>query len=296
MPVRYFARRRVNPYRGVIQMVEAGDASARSLDGETWQLFTDDGYGRARLAGVWHARDGLRLGQAGAVAGLVAALEARPPGAFPFFDLWEHWLLERETGLPLALIGAARQFEPREAARDAQWHPFVLNYTGFHSAALAERDAVGGGTPHREALARMVNAHARPYAMTQWFRRDQGGTGEGEGGARLPHEWRGRRLAAADFPELLVRDEGSRAGNSRLEQSVIADYHAWLAPLLLLWPRLSDARRAALEQAACARPKWLARVYPLLSRKIDAERLTAAVVAARLLDAANISDEPWIEP
>jgi hypothetical protein len=50
------------------------------------------------------------------------------------------------------------------------------------------------GDAHRDVLARIVNHAARPYAMTQWFKRGQDGIGQGESGLRLPHEWRGRKV------------------------------------------------------------------------------------------------------
>lgn len=293
---RYYALRRVNPYRGVVAVVDTGEATAHSFDGVRWHLRADDGFGLLRPVGVWEEGVGLRAGQPGAAPDLMAALETRPPLPFPIFDTWELWLLHRETGQPLALVGTAREAEPRPESREVQWLPFVPTYTGFHSPALAERErrattAVGDHAAHREMLARIVNHAARPHAMTQWFKRDQAGVGQGTGGARLPHEWRGRQLPARDFPELLVQE----TWNSRLEQSVIADYHAWLAPLLLLWPRLTMESRDRLEALACKRPRWLFRVHRLLPRVVDPARLNAALVAARLELAQGENDDNWIE-
>lgn len=293
---RYYALRRVNPYRGVVAVVDGGDATAHSFDGVTWHLRADDGYGLIRPVGVWEEGVGLRAGQAGAAADLISALETRPALPFPFFDTWELWLLHRETGLPLAILATAREGEPRPESREVQWLPFVPTYTGFRSPALVEREQrattmMGEHASHRDMLARIVNHGARPHAMTQWFKRDQAGAGGGEGGARLPHEWRRRELPAEAFPELLVQEKW----NSRLEQSVIADYHGWLAPLLLLWPRLSTPTRDRLEALACERPRWLLRAHRLLHQVVDPVRLNAALVAARLELAQGGSEDNWIE-
>jgi hypothetical protein len=293
---RYYALRRVNPYRGVVEVVDVGEATAHSYDGFTWHLRADDGHGLVRPVGVWEEGAGLKAGQPGKAPDLLAALETRPALPFPLFDTWELWLLHRETGQPLAIIGTAREGEPRQEARDVQWHPFVTTYTGFHSSALMERekrgsDRPGSDLPHREMLSRIVNHAARPHPMTQWFKRGQAGMGEGDGGARLPHEWRNRQLPAEAFPELLVEEKW----NSRLEQSVIADYHAWLAPLLLLWPRLTMATRDRLEALACERSRWLVRVHRLLPQVVDPARLNAALVAARLELAQGGSEDNWIE-
>jgi hypothetical protein len=99
-------------------------------------------------------------------------------------------------------------------------------------------------------------------------------------------------VASSDFPELLVRENW----NSRLEYSVISDYHRWLAPVLLLWPRLSLETRRNLEIQACENPRWLARVHRLLPTRVDPARIQAALVAARLEEAqagaAPAPDQP----
>lgn len=290
MSVRYYAVRRVNPYRGVVQIVDAGDALAHSYDGATWHLREDDGFGRIRPVGVWEEGVGQRLGHAPRSPGLINALENRPDLPFAMFDTWELWLLEGHTGLPLALLDTARQSEPRSVSREVTWHPFVLSYTGFHSAALAASN-LPGSLPHRERLAHLVNAAARPPRMAQWFKRDQAGVGVGASGIRIAPEWQGRSLPAKAFPELLVR----AAWNNPLEQSVIADYHAWLAPLLLLWPRLTASTRDGLEAQACETPLRLARVYRLLPAAVDAARVNAAMVAARLQQAHGSVTDHWIE-
>lgn len=284
----YYALRRVNPFRGVVQHVDVGEASASSHDGLTWHLRADDGYGWVRPVGVWREGEGMKIGQAGGLGDLLAALETRPALPFPIFDTHELWLLDRERGQPLALLATDRSAAPGSAQTEAEWLPFVLSYTGFHSPALAGRDALirQAGDAHRDVLARIVNHAARPYAMTQWFRRGQDGIGKGESGLRLPHEWRGREVPAECFPELLVREKW----NSRLEESVISDYHRWLAPLLLLWPRLSLETRRRLEIQACEKPRWLARIQRLLPALVDPARIQAALVAARMEAALSDAD------
>lgn len=289
---RYFALRRVNPYRGVVQHVEAGEAVATSHDGLTWHLRADDGYGWVRPAGVWEEGVGLKMGQPKGLEDILAALETRPSLPFPMFDIHELWLLDRESGLPLALLATDRGQTRGNANTEQDWYPFVPTHTGFRSAALGEHRSTGpesGGT-HKDFLARFVNQAARPQAMTQWFKRGQDGIGYGEPGRRLPYEWRGRQVPAADFPELLVRAHW----NNPLEQSVIADYHRQLAPLLLLWPRLSPETRLRLEHQACENPRWLARIHRLLPRCLDPERIQAALVAARLEQALGDGADDFV--
>lgn len=285
----YYALRRLNPYRGVVEVVDVGDAEARSLDGVTWHLRADDGHGWVRPVGVWVVGEGVKAGVAHRYPALLAALAAMPPLPFPLADAVELWLLDKLTGMPLALLDAQRPDVHRHAPAELEWIPFALRYRGFQSATLAEREAgTRHGLRHRDFLQRIVNLRARPYAAAQWFRRLPDGGGEGLTGYRLGPGWQGRSLIRAAFPELLVSSEW----NSLLEKSVIADYHAWLAPFLLCWPGLSDATRAGLEAAAMRRPHWLAQVHRLLPEVRDRDGINAALVAARLEQAAgNIDDD-----
>jgi hypothetical protein len=289
MSARYYATRRLNPFRGVVQTVEAGDASAHSFDGVTWHLRADDGFGWERPVGVWVEGEGMRAGVGERYPELLEALQAHPALPFKLADSVELWLLDRDQGAPLALIDSTRPSQYRPGPVDAVWQPFVLTYTAFRSAALSgpgETEAGGPVTGDKEVLALIVNEAARPLPRAQWFKRDADGRGEGLAGQRLEAGWQGRRLDAAAFPELLVRE----TWNNRLEQSVISDYHAWVSPFLLLLPNLSDATRDRLERAAGPRARWLSQVHRLLPKVIDPARMNAALVAARL-DAASGTTE-----
>lgn len=292
MSARYYARRRLNPYRGVVEHVVAGDAEARSLDGITWHLRADDGHGWVRPVGVWVAGEGVKAGVGHRHPELLAALSAMPPLPFPLLDHVELWLLDKATGLPLALLDAQLPGSHRHGLAELDWIPFALRYRGFHSQALAESEAV---TPtserHRDFLQRQVSQRAGPYAAAQWFHRHPDGGGEGLTGYRLDAAWQGRTLASERFPELLVGTEW----NNRLEKSVIDDYHAWLAPFLLCWTSLSDPTRAELETAARLRPHWLVQVHRLLPKVLDQAGLKAALVAARLEQAAGDTEHDLID-
>ena len=276
---RYFAYRRLNPYRGVIQVVEAEQGSAHSHDGLTWHLRGDDGYGWVRPTGIWVEGQGLQAGAGRQHEGLLAALEARPPLPFVLADSLELWLLDKITGLPLALLDAGLPSRGVPRVAEIRWQPFVLTYAGFRSLALEGAGVrFTGTTGHRDYLANLVNQAAKPAPAAQWFRRHKDGSGDGLAGHRLRPEWERRSLPAEAFPQLLLRAEW----NNLLEQSVIKDYHASLAAQLLPWPQIGDSTRLWLEEAACQRPQELLKVYRLLPRIMAADRIQAALVAARL--------------
>ncbi len=274
----YYARRLVNPFRGVLQVVDVGEASADTTDGVHWRLICRDDYG-LRIAGTWRQDAPDALQHCPQRAALAPALAAHPPLPFAPEDSLELWLLDKETTLPLALLATARPESPLPRI-DPEWHPFPLRYTRFRSATLAERDAhhPRGAAPHRDVLARLVNLAARPYPAAQWFERRADGSGIGLGGLRLEPGWEGRRLGAEAFPELLVKP----CWPTTLETALVAEYHAWLAPYLLLLPSLSPATRAELEVAAAAHPAWLMRVHRLLPTQCAPERIQAILVAARM--------------
>ncbi len=285
----YYALRRVNPYRGVVQIVDAGEVTAHSFDGLTWHLRADDGYGWVRPTGIWVEGEGLKAGHVDNLHDILPALETRPALPFPIVDTQELWLLDQESGLPLALLACDREGVMHNEQPEGEWQPFAPSFTGFHSPALAEHDASDPSVSHRDLLARQVNQAAGADASAQWFQRDRAGEGVGYSGLRIPDEWQGRRLPANAFPELLLRE----TGNSRLENLVIADYHAWLAPILLSWPRISVATRARLEILASEKPRWLARIHRLLPGRVDAPRIQAALVAARLEQATGGPEQDW---
>lgn len=287
--MRAYAYRRLNPYRGVVHVLDLGEATATTFDGQTWHLRAEDSQGWLRPVGVWVEGDGVRTG-ARIPSELLQALETHPPLPFALADRMELWLLDKADGLPLALLASELPSRFRPAQVDPEWHPFALSYTGFRSATLTRREAAIGQAHerHREWLARAVNNAARPYPAAQWFLRQPDGSGEGRTGLRLPAEWQQRTLPPEAFPELLVRADW----NNLLEQSVIRDYHTWLAPLLLLLPGLSDASRAWLEAEACQQPAWLARVHRLLPRVLDRAALNAALVAARMEAALGATANP----
>jgi hypothetical protein len=291
LSTRYYALRRLNPYRGVVQFVDCGDADARSMDGLTWHLRADDGMGWVRPVGVWVEGEGLKAGVGHRYPELIEALENKPALPFKLADSVELWLLDKDSGLPLALLDASLPSRQQHGLAELAWVPFALTYRAFRSEALAANGVEGPkATPHRDLLERQVNVRARPYAAAQWFQRQPDGSGLGLTGYRLAKAWAARTLAAADFPELLVGEKW----NNQLEKSVIDDYHGWLSPFLLCWPKLTDATRARLEAEAWKQPRWLEQVYRLFPKVLDAPALNAALVAARLAQAAGVTENESI--
>ena len=219
MSVRTYARRRVNPYRGVVHILDLGEAMAHTDDGLTWHLRAEDGQGLMRPVGVWVEDEGVSAGTR--IPGeLIAALRQHPPLPFMLADRMELWLLDKQRGLPLALLASELPSRFRHERIKPEWHPFTLSHTGFYFAALARREERTGtsGGRHRDWLARMVNSAA------QWFHRQPGGSGEGlrpaNGGIMAV-----AHTARAGIPSYWCGRPGITYWNSRLLRNIIPTWH-----------------------------------------------------------------------
>jgi hypothetical protein len=270
--IQTLALRRLDPFRGVIQLVIAGSARAASSDGWNWEIqvyadrpgdlwASEAGPRRQGLFrfGRWSPEHGLERVPVNPIldnARIIPAAEyllrrlepARAGLPFPLADHWERWVLDR-SGRPLALLESSLE-APGAKAGDgpASWRA----------------DPAGRGSTHLEWA---VAAAAGPEAHTQWLQRP---------GAAEP---------APGCPQLPLRQPDRRPDTA-------AAYGAWLArlaPRLLTLPDLADGLRARLEALAADRPLEVARYWRLYPKVVDPARLKQARVEARLRR-ANASD------
>ena len=255
---RRYAERRLNPFLGVIQVIESDLGRAISTDGQNWeiQLYAARSVGWGSLGvtkqsclyrhGVWSEAEGLacfpspptveRESARAAAQGLIAATRAAQ-GALPFplRDHYERWLLDASTDQrPLALLEAVTGAEPLAQGRAPKWRCTTGESRGL--------DADGRTTLEAQVWARAGRG--------QWFRREPDGSGMALAArAVMPGQVNdalgGRYLDADDFPELLLWEGWEEAG----EQERVGRYLAALAPRLLMLP-LRATTRARLEQAA----------------------------------------------
>jgi hypothetical protein len=289
----------LNPFHGIVNVVEIPGADAVSRDGRDWTLYiqgeleyerTDSG----RLVpvptpdtkfGIWSAERGLkrapvrfatdypRLAAIGSQ--LLAAVKANA-GAVPFAlcDRYELWLLHGAEAVPLALLDSACDAPAAADRPPTRWRAGSRCEQAFrHGAAAGER------------LTRLVNGAAGSPARAQWFVRAAGGGGLGLAGAGIPAPLHGRRLPAAAFPERLLRVDWPEPDDAALVEAFLA----WQAPWLLQLQHLAVATRSDLERHACVHAPALAAAYRLLPTVVDRGRVTAALVEARLR--AAIGDE-----
>ncbi len=284
---RYYSLRRLNPFQGMLQVVDVGGAMAYSSDGRHWQIRCRNQFGHFRTVGVWSedARD--FIWRCRDAVALDAALRSRPPLPFPQDDRYELWLLEKRSARPLALLSSRQQVTGLGIPHDLGWRAFLVADTGFIASSLAAVDAARPAgahpLPHGNALERQINGAARPLVVVQWFQRHADGSGTGLQGARLPDDLARRHLETNDFPELLVSEEW----DDPAERCLVQEFHDWNAAGLLALQDLSSRTRRRLESAACRQPESLSAVYPLIPLVLNAEAMKVALVAARLLQATS---------
>jgi hypothetical protein len=292
----------LNPFHGTVNVLDIGGADAVSRDGLRWSLclqgqvdreLADDG-SEVEVAlpdikfGTWSEAEGLRRAPVRSVVDyawldalgsqLLAAVKQRSPGVpFPAGDRYEYWLLDGQTGLPLALLASACCAAEMTQPQGLDWRPgeaarqyFRAPSRGGYGTAAAE--------PHADLLAGLIRAAAGARPAAQWFLRDAMGPGQGLEGVGLDPAWIGRHLPAASFPELLLRVDWPRECDARL----VRDFFDWQAPWLLTLQSLSETSRANLEQIGFRQALRVAQLYRLYPVILDEYRLRAALVEARL--------------
>ncbi|MCG6965592.1 MAG: hypothetical protein LJE59_03710 [Chromatiaceae bacterium] len=300
---RWYAVRRVNPFEGVLQVIETHNARAYSHDGRVWQVqvlaarpdhtwhsFADvPPIEQFFNFGLWDPEDGMQripanpimdIGSmstaADQLSGTLRGLLDRLP--FTLIDDYECWATDYR-GQPVALLATTEERRLLRDIRAARWQATRIADHGFVSPALLARNVPASGElgprQHAEQLERQVRQLGQHRA---WFRRLPGG-----GGERIDPAQGSGALSAGDFPALGLKVDWKDQGARQLA----TDYLAWQAPRLLTLQHIDDAQRAWLEPHACRRAVELAAVYRLIPRMLDPARIEAARVEARLRKSAR---------
>jgi hypothetical protein len=288
-----YSQRMLNPYHGLVNVVEVPGADAVSRDGLNWTLYIQGGseaepmedgsLQQVRLPdikfGTWSARCGLRrapvrlvtdyekLDRAGnrLLKALKDSVHALP---FAQRDLWELWLLDRQQGLPLGLLESACHRADRYPDAPRSWTPGQRARATFAHPETGDQAA--------ERLARQVNDAAGSVC---WFLRAEDGSGrEPDAGTAFP-----RQLPPDAFPELLLREQWPR----QAETELVRAYLAWQAPWLLALQHVSRATRARLEAWACRQALLLEELFPTYPEILDPARIRVARVEAALRRSAD---------
>ena len=290
---RRYAVRRLNPFLGVLQVIESDQGRAISTDGVNWelQLYGERSVGWGSLGttkqlalyrfGVWSEQEGLArfpsppsvdraLAKAAGLALLEAARATYRLLPLPLCDRYERWLLDTSPEQrPIALLAAVSGAEPLALGRAPPW-----------SCALGDETVMA--PEQRSALETQVRARAGQSGRSQWFRREADGSGMAlAAGEVMPGQrsetYGGRWLDAEAFPELLLREDWDDPGERRR----VADYLAGIAPRLLMLPLRAETRDR-LERQAATQALAVDHFHRLYPRVMDEAWLVRLRVEAQL--------------
>jgi len=271
--LRSYARRRLNPYRGVEQIIESDSGRALSVDGRNWELQL-----LARRPAGWGS-----LNRQGPLAYARYAVWSKTEGLarFPYFPATEFdaavaaglliaTIAGHEADLPLALI------DNYECWCCADARPVALLAA---AAAVPEHRSVSRwrALPDDPQAAEVEERVRRASTGTLWFRRTADGGGEHLDVAALA-PGQPRYLPAAAFPETLLAVDAFDLASDR---SLISAYLERQAARLLMLP-LSATTRVALEQAAIGDAHGVAHYCRLYPAQQDPGLITRLQVEARL--------------
>jgi hypothetical protein len=281
---RSYAIRRVNPFLGVLQVIETGAGRTVSANGVAWHIEIraerQTGWGSLdqntrQIAwyryGLWSPEDGLVTRplaphldkeyftqQSEELIDCISERLDQLP--FRLQDRRELWLFDRDDRQPLALLAAALPGSALPAPEPRQWRSSI-SANGLPSQRCY---------PAAGELEALVRQRAGFNINRHWVTRQDDGSGSVESDST--------RMDATAFPSFLLSEDWPDAAQAKL----VGDYLEWIAPSLLTLQQLDRRQRERMEnslniQAASIEHHW--HLYPEI---IDGHRLGAARVQCRL--------------
>ena len=287
-----YALRRLNPFLGVVQVVETPSGRASSSNGLVWdiQILTQGpaGWGSLGAAnrgkawcryGLWSERDGLaqrspavhskdrqlRKDSEHLIEQVLRNLDRLP---YALADLRELWLLDAEQQKPLALLHAML---PNASPPRPEPH--------YWRGCLGQQGVAGQRRfPGTAELESQVKTRAGFNINRAWVSWNPERTTLVAGDSSLMQD--------DEFPAFGIREDWP----DREDQQRVQRYIDWAAPAFLTLPYLNDSQRTRLEsslsdQAVSIEYHW--RLYPKI---LDKNKLIAARVKAGLQE--NGTPEP----
>jgi len=285
--VHCYAVRRLNPFLGVMQVLETPRGRASTTNGVVWQLellaTKPSGWGSLNqgapeqgwyLHGLWSENEGLVnfpqvhlhavRGDMTSCEDLIVAVRKHAATLpFPLQDRRELWLLDEAEEKPLALLYSALLDAGLPKPPPRYW-----------CGSWSRDDLAGqrrfGEIKRLEAEVRKRAGYNVSTLMVTW-----------DPARTQVHTAEGRLFGRDSFPVYGIREEWPDENNEVLVEA----YVNWIAPSLLTLPYLQDEERGRLEsvlrhQASSIEYHW--RLYP---RILDEENIIAARVQARLQNA-----------
>jgi hypothetical protein len=296
--IRQHAVRLLNPFRGVMNIIEYKGAEAVTIDGINWDIYVKDISLTRDMEqspnmliteirfGHWSEISGLRRGPIYPSEdfnemerqGLVVyeyLLQNAQNAPFALNDDFELWLLDQNEQ-PLALLGSS-------FAANRLFYDLALSWT----AGMACKDFFTHKQNNKTAqqpFTRMLESTVRSMAgkspQAQWFHR-QHDISIGLSGINLTDSLEGREMDNSNFPEFFIPE----VIQTDIDNFIFEDYLNFLAPYLLTLPTLTIEQRSRFEQEAARQALCVERLHHLYPDIQQQKYINSARIEARLRNA-----------
>ncbi|MBV2092150.1 MAG: hypothetical protein KUF72_14825 [Candidatus Thiodiazotropha sp. (ex Ctena orbiculata)] len=279
--VNCYGIRRLNPFLGVLQIIELQGGRASTTNGRVWhiesQIVRHGGWGSLnahasintwQLIGLWSEKEGLI--KAPMVSDdwhadlcdllIKQILQHQHELPFALTDRRELWLLDETDRKPLALLMSMQPGPKHSNHKPRFWR------------GCLERTGVGGDHHFREIdrLERLVRKRAGFHVNHLWLtwdvHRQYAETDQGE------------RFERAGIPSFGLTEDWP----DDLSSALVQRYLDWIAPALLTLPTLQEAERRRLESnlgRRASRIEYYWRLYPEI---LDRDKIPAPRVRTRM--------------
>jgi hypothetical protein len=289
------AVRLLNPFRGVMNIIEYQGAEAVTIDGINWDIYVKDMSLTRDLEqspnmliteirfGHWSETSGLRRGPIYPSEdfdemerqGLVVyqyLLHHAQDMPFMLNDDFELWLLD-QNDQPLALLGSAFAANRLYYDQPLSWTTGMACRDFFNH----KQNNKNTSRPFTGMLESTVKSMAGKSPQAQWFHRQQD-ISIGLGGIDLNESLEGRELENDYFPEFFIPE----VIQSDIDDFIFEDYLDFLAPYLLTLPTLTVEQRTRFEQEATRQALCVERLYRLYPDIQQQKYINSARIEARL--------------
>lgn len=285
--IKCYARRRVNPFLGVLQIIETDDGRASSADGLSWEIEVSKFVDMDQVTGSpgiekHYYRHGLWSEEQGLIDRELSLVDTNDEFIsrgkrviqtlkhqlkhlpFKVTDQFEYWLLDKEDEQPLVLLATALNENEFPDPLPRYWS----GCQGFNGVDSQHR------FPQTDELEFLIKECAGFNRCYQWFIRNEDGSA-----TALESD---RQYGRDYFPSYLIQQSWPLPEHRQL----VEDYIQWIAPSLLTLSSLSDNERNRLEaalptQAVSIEHHW--RLYPQI---IDQKKINRARVQRQLQHAS----------
>ena len=279
-----YAIRRVNPFLGVLQVIETAGGRAVSSNGVVWDIEIRaeraSGWGslnrnKTQVAyyryGLWSLEDGLVTRPLAPLLDnefftqqcdiLIDCIRERSELLpFELEDRHELWLFDTDDRQPLALLASARPGSALPSPEPRYW----TSHIGAEGVPSQRR------YPAARELEGLVKQRAGFNFNKHWVTRDNDGSGIIEAS--------NTRMVAEAFPAFLLIENWPEARQAKLAR----DYIEWISPSLLTLQHLDRRERERMENSLSVQAVSVEHHWHLYPEIINEDCINAARVQCRL--------------